>query len=115
MPLQGVDFAALEALQADLFAKKLAPKTVHHVLADVRTFLRWCARRKWIAAVPEIPVTLLEEYAPTIPSRDEQRARLAVMHGCDNPACIDIDHLMLGTQRANVLDRQRKGRGVLPR
>lgn len=30
-------------------------------------------------------------------------------------ACIDIDHLMLGTQRANVLDRQRKGRGVLPR
>lgn len=76
MPLQSVDFAALEALQADLFRRKLAPKTVHHVLADVRTFLRWCARRKWIAAVPEIPATLLEEYAPTIPSREEQRARL---------------------------------------
>lgn len=39
---------------------------------------------------------------------------LVVMHGCDNPACVDIDHLLLGTQRANVLDRQRKGRGVVP-
>lgn len=76
LPLQSVDYAALEALQADLFARKLASKTVHHVLADVRTFLRWCARRKWIHAVPEIPVTLLDEYVPTIPSRDEQRARL---------------------------------------
>lgn len=76
-PLQAVDYAGLEALQADLFAKKLAPKTVHHVLADVRTFLRWCARRKWIHTVPEIPATLLEEYAPTIPSKEEQKARLA--------------------------------------
>lgn len=39
---------------------------------------------------------------------------LVVMHGCDNPACVEIDHLLLGTQRANVLDRQRKGRGVIP-
>lgn len=39
---------------------------------------------------------------------------LVVMHGCDNPACVDLDHLLLGTQRANVLDRERKGRGVVP-
>lgn len=39
---------------------------------------------------------------------------LVVMHGCDNPACVDIDHLLLGTQRANVLDRERKGRGIVP-
>lgn len=76
-PLQAVDYAALEALQADLFGRGLAPKTVHHVLADVRTFLRWCARRRWIASVPEVPATLVPEHVPTIPSRDEQRARLA--------------------------------------
>lgn len=75
-PLQAVDFADLEALQADLFRRKLAPKTVHHVLADVRTFLRWCARRKWITSVPEIPTTLVPEHRPTIPSKAEQRQRL---------------------------------------
>lgn len=78
-PLQAVDYAALEGLQVDLFAKKKAPKTVHHVLADVRTFLRWCARRRWIAAVPEIPATLLVEHVPTIPSREEQSRRLAAI------------------------------------
>lgn len=76
-PLQAVDYAALEDLQARLFAKGLSAKSVHHVLADVRTFLRWCVRRRWIASEPPIPTTLVPEHAPTIPSRDEQRARLA--------------------------------------
>lgn len=75
-PIHGVDYAALEALQLDLLGRGYAPKSVHHVLADVRTFLRFAARRRWIQAVPEIPVTQLDEYEPTIPSLAEQRARL---------------------------------------
>ena len=35
---------------------------------------------------------------------------LHVLHACDNPPCIRPDHLMLGTQRANMRDAGRKGR-----
>ena len=76
-PLHAVDYAALEELQLALLEQGRAPKTVHHVLADVRTFLRFCADRGWMERVPRIPTTQLEEYEPTIPSREEQQARLA--------------------------------------
>lgn len=33
-----------------------------------------------------------------------------VMHSCDNPACINIVHLTLGTQQQNVADQVAKGR-----
>lgn len=35
---------------------------------------------------------------------------LFVLHSCDTPLCARADHLMLGTQRANVQDMLRKGR-----
>lgn len=33
-----------------------------------------------------------------------------VMHSCDNPPCINIDHLSVGTDQDNTNDMMRKGR-----
>ena len=36
---------------------------------------------------------------------------MVVRHTCDNPACINPDHLLLGTQKDNAADRTARGRG----
>jgi hypothetical protein len=34
-----------------------------------------------------------------------------IRHRCDNPPCIKVDHLELGTHADNVTDRESRGRG----
>ena len=36
---------------------------------------------------------------------------MCVLHRCDNPACVRLDHLFLGTRFENAIDRDLKGRG----
>ena len=37
---------------------------------------------------------------------------MVIMHTCDNPSCINPEHLTLGTHRDNVLDKFKKGRNT---
>lgn len=38
-----------------------------------------------------------------------------VLHTCDNPRCVNVDHLFIGDHLANMQDKARKGRSHRPR
>jgi hypothetical protein len=46
--------------------------------------------------------------------RGEFDPKLQVLHHCDNPSCVNPDHLFLGTVTDNMQDMKRKGRGKSP-
>lgn len=37
-----------------------------------------------------------------------------VCHKCDNPRCINPEHLFIGTRKDNIADREAKGRNIVP-
>lgn len=38
--------------------------------------------------------------------------RLFILHSCDNPGCVNPEHLRLGTQKDNVTDMIKRGRNT---
>lgn len=50
--------------------------------------------------------------AAWIIARGEMPPGLHVLHACDNPSCVNVDHLFPGTNDDNVADRVSKGRSA---
>lgn len=55
-------------------------------------------------------VTMDAHRAAWIAAHGPIAAGMVVMHSCDNPPCISLAHLSLGTYSANTLDASAKGR-----
>lgn len=42
----------------------------------------------------------------------EIKERMVICHKCDNPCCVNPNHLFMGTQKENLQDRNLKGRSI---
>jgi integrase len=72
-PVQTLTYADLEDWAQALFAETaLSANSIHHIVCDVRTFLRWLARRGEIRFAPEVPTIRVPEYVPNVPTAATQ-------------------------------------------
>lgn len=65
-----------------------------HIYKGVGEGMILASRAMWILTHKEIPKWM------------------CVLHKCDNPKCVNPNHLFLGTQQDNMKDKQKKGRGI---
>ena len=80
IPVQSLGYVDLEDLVAHLFATSgLSAGSIRHIIADVRTFLRWLARRGEIKAAPEVPTVRVPEYVPDVPTAAVQERVLGAI------------------------------------
>ncbi len=59
---------------------------------------------------PVLQKTMLAHRLSWLAYRGEIPGQLNVLHKCDVPACVNPDHLFIGTQADNIEDMTRKGR-----
>lgn len=80
LSIHSIRFRELEDWQGWLFtARGLGPRSVHHLVADVGTCLRWCLRRGDLVSVPELPTTPIPDHEPSIPTPEQQDRLLAAI------------------------------------
>jgi len=77
--IHSVTYGVLEDWRDWLFTQGLKPKSIHHVIADFGTFLRWLHKRQEIESVPALPEVRVPEYAPKIPTPAVQDRILAAI------------------------------------
>lgn len=61
------------------------------------------------AALPQFKTPLTHRISYLL-HKGEFNYKLHVLHTCDNPICVNPDHLFLGTHQDNMDDRKRKNR-----
>lgn len=96
----------------------LGDKTILDIIANKITINPLTECWEWVQSYNDYPVlrysgqylragrTLFEFfYGPT-------NRKLHLLHKCDNPPCVNPDHLFLGTNDDNVRDKLLKGRGA---
>ena len=72
LPIERIDYGVLEDWRDGLFRRGLSSGSVHHLVADVGTCLRWLARRREIGRAPDLPTVRIARGQPRIPDPETQ-------------------------------------------